>query len=160
MGGTESLSPPMQLAAWEDLLRLAPPRSMVTLWLPRFEELHRNHPSLPGIARVAAQLHQLADSPEAQRLAQAWIVEARGDPEAQLCRMRMWLRKGALQEACDDAIVAVQEAVDPGEALAVVVAVCQEAMREQAPGAAEAARLLVHQFQSLQLDRVDAGGRR
>jgi serine/threonine protein kinase len=143
------LSPSMQLAAWEDLLRLAPPRAIVQLWLPRFEQLRAEHPNLPGITRAAALLHRLADSPDAARLAQAWVVAADGDPEAWMCRLRAWLRQGALPEARDDAIAAVQESVDAAEALAEVVRVCEESMREVSPGVLEALRVLVQQFQAL-----------
>ncbi len=154
------LSPQMQLAAWDDLLRLSPPRSMVVLWLPRFEDLRTNHPSLPGISRIAAQLHFLADSPEAARLTQAWLLDAEGDPEAQLGRMRMSLRKGAVDEARDDGIVAVQEAIDPAATLAEVVGICRDAVRDMVPESVEAARLLAQQFQMLQVEaEQSAGGR-
>lgn len=153
------LPPAMELAAWEDLLRLSPSRDLVRVWLGRFEELRRNHPRLAGMSRVAAWMHHLADSPEAGRLANAWIAEAEGDPEAQLCRMRVALRAGALAEARDDAIVAVQESVDAPSALADVVRICQDALRESSPGAAEGVRLMAQQFQEL-IGEAAVGGRR
>ncbi len=152
------LSPAMQLAAWDDLLRLSPPRAMVGLWLKHFEELRRNHPSLPGITRIAAQLHFLADSPDAEKLAHAWVAEAEGDPEAQLWRMRVHLRQGRLEDARDDAIVAVQHAIDPQATLASVVRCCEQAGGELGSGAAEGVRLMAQQFRALQ-DGSAHGGR-
>ena len=153
------LSPAMQLAAWEDLLRLSPPRAMVALWLKPFDELHRNHKNLPGITRIAAQLHFLAGSPEAEALARAWVVEADGDPEAQLWRMRVRLRQGQFVEALDDAMVAVQQSVDRQGALDAVVRVCEETALELPDGNAEAARLLAHQFAGMLGHGTTAGGR-
>jgi hypothetical protein len=103
----------LQLAAWDDLLRLSPPRRILELVLRRFEELRLANPGLPGIARVGASL-LLAHSPEAERYMQPWIVESQGDPDAWACRLRR-LRTGELEAACDDAVVAVQRTADePG----------------------------------------------
>jgi hypothetical protein len=154
------LPPTMQLAAWEDLLRLSPPRTTIKLWLPRFEELRRDHPSLPGISAIAARMHFLAGSPDAFRLAQEWIVEAEGDPEAQLCRMQVSLRSGSLVEARDDGIVAVQDSVDSRAAIAEVVRIWEEAAPSMASGAAQAARVMARQFHELLSDDAPAGGRR
>jgi hypothetical protein len=146
------LPPMLQLAAWEDLLRVSPPRQNVALWLPRFEELRRNHPSLPGMARVAAQLHLLAQTSEARSLATAWIAEAEGDPAAWLCRMHVLLRQGELDEALDDAMVAVQRSTARGEALASVVRVCEAAAADLEPGARDAVLAMAQRFRA-----VDAG---
>jgi serine/threonine protein kinase len=154
------LSPTMQLAAWENLLQLSPPRSIVQLWLERFEQLHTEHPSLPGIARVAAQMHVLAESPKAAAMVQAWVVEADGDPEAQLWRMRAALRAGNFDDARDDAIVAIQEAVDPLETLGIVVRLCNDALAELPPHANESVQVLVRQFQALQTEGFAPVGRR
>jgi len=143
------LAPAMQLAAWEDLLRLQPPRSMLALWLPRFSLLHRDHPRLPGIARVAAQLHLLAESPDAERFARDWVVDAQGDPEALLCRMRVGLRQGDIVGARDDAIVAIQAAVDAQDTLAGVLATWREALAGLDGAAAAAAREVIAQFEAL-----------
>ncbi|MBX3465203.1 MAG: serine/threonine protein kinase [Planctomycetes bacterium] len=144
------LPPGVQLAAWDDLLRLAPRRQTVALWLPRFEELRRQHPSLPGMLRVAAQLHQLADSETAPALTQAWFVEAEGDPEAQLWRMRAALRRGAIEAARDDAMIAVQESVDRALAIDQVVRICQEIGPVLEPGLAEGAQVIAQLFRALQ----------
>jgi serine/threonine protein kinase len=154
------LPPGLELAAWDDLLRLSLPRSVVQLWLGRFEQLRADHPNLPGIARVAACLHEVAGSPDALRLADAWIVQADGDPEAWLCRFRVRLRLGQLAEARDDAIIAVQESIDAGEGLAAVGRALQAAMRDLAPGTLEAARVLQQQFQALADGLSVVGGRR
>ena len=155
------LAPAMQLAAWECLLLLSPPRSMVLSWLGRFGELLGAHPNLPGIARVAAQLHLLADSPEAEEHVAHWIRECDGDPTAHLWRLRMHLRKGALAEGCDDAMVAVQQSVAPAETLREVLRLYEEAAPHLESGDEEAARSLLAQFRTL-LDRglVPDGGYR
>lgn len=155
------LAPAMQLAAWDDLLRLSPPRSLLALWLPRFELLHRDHPRLPGIARVAAELHLMADSPDAERFAGAWVVEAQGDPEAMRCRMRAALKRGLVGDAADDAAVAVQQAVDPGEMLATVIGDWREALPRLASTEQPKAQQVLQQLEALPRDGfVPAGARR
>jgi hypothetical protein len=152
------LSPALQLATWDDLLRLAPKREKLKLWLPRFEELRRNHPGLRGMLSVAARMHLLAGSPDAGKCVREWIVEAEGDPEAQLCRMRLLLRGGALEEARDDAMVAVQESVARAETLREVIRICEDSQGELDPGAAEGVRLMVKQFHALQAAGASAEG--
>ncbi|MBL8730389.1 MAG: serine/threonine protein kinase [Planctomycetes bacterium] len=143
------LPPRVQLATWEDLLRLSPRRQTLAVWLPRFEELRRQYPSLSGMLRTAAQLHQLAGTESAAALTQAWFVEAEGDPEAQLWRMRASLRRGAIEEARDDAMIAVQESVDRRETIDQIVHACQELGPELEPGIAEGAQVLAQLFRSL-----------
>ncbi|MBL9077911.1 MAG: serine/threonine protein kinase [Planctomycetes bacterium] len=145
----QPLPPLVQLAAWEDLLRLRPRRQTIAVWLPRFDELRRQYPSLPGMLRVAAQLHQLADTPVANDLTQAWFVDAAGDPEALLWRMRAALRRGGVVDARDDAMVAVQESVDRGATIGQVVRVCGELAPELEPAAAAATRQLAAEFAAL-----------
>jgi serine/threonine protein kinase len=149
------LAPRVQIAAWDDLVRLAPRRQTLAVWLPRFEELRRQYPSLAGMVRTAAQLHQLAGTESAAPLTQAWFVEAEGDPEAQLWRMRASLRRGAIEEARDDAMIAVQESVDRQETIEQIVRACQDLGPELDPGVAEGAQLLAQLFRSL---RGAAGG--
>jgi len=144
------LPPLVQLAAWEDLLRLSPRRQTLVVWLPRFEELRRQYPSLPGMLRTASQLHQLAGTESAAALTQAWFVEAEGDPEAQLWRMRASLQRGAMEAARDDAMIAVQESVDRDQTIDQIVRVCQELGPELDPGVAEGAQVLARLFRSLQ----------
>lgn len=151
------LAPLLQLAAWEDLLDLQPPGALVAQWLPRFEELRRNHPSLPGIARAAAQLHFLAGEADAPALTDAWFADADSDPEALLWRMRVRLRNGALADASDDAVAAVQESVAPEQALRDVVQVWQEGTGSLESGFAEAARVMQRKFRDL-LERSTAAG--
>ena len=156
----QPLSPAMQRAAWDDFVRLQPAREKMLLWLPRFEEFRRNHPGLSGLARTAAQLHLLAGSGEALAHANAWVIEADGDPRAQLCRMQCQLRLGALAEARDDAIVAVQSSIMPQAALADVVRLCQDCAPWLQGADLEGLRILTQQFRGL-LDRGIAphGGR-
>ncbi len=151
----------LQLLAWEHLLRLQPAREKVAIWLPRFEELRRNFASLPGLARTAARMHLRAGSPLALELANAWVVESDGEPEAQLCRMQCQLRLGALEQARDDAIVAVQESVAPTATLTEVVRLCQEAAPVLPAGETEGLLLLVQQFRRLLERGIELpGGRR
>ncbi|MBZ0153129.1 MAG: serine/threonine protein kinase [Planctomycetes bacterium] len=154
----QPLAPSLQLAAWDDLLSLSPTRDMMRLWLARFEELRLNHPGLPGLARVAARVHALARSDEALALAQQWLLEADGDPEAQLCRMGVLLRAGRVGEAMDDAMVAVQSSVVPTATLREVVRTCNEVLAETPAAAATPVRGLAERFRAL-LDGPQAGGR-
>jgi hypothetical protein len=130
---------------------------LVAQWLPRFEELRRNHPSLPGIARAAAQLHFLAGEADAPALTNAWFAEADSDPEALLWRMRVRLRNGALPDASDDAVAAVQESVAPEQTLRDVVQVWQEGAGNLEGGFAAAARIMQRKFRDL-LERGTAVG--
>ncbi len=145
-----SLSPQLQLAAWEDLLRIAPPRQMASLWLQRFDELRRSYPNLSGMPRLAAQMHVLAQSPEAERLLDGWVADAEGDPEAHLLRMRWRLRAGRLEPALDDAMLAAQLAVLRDETLLAIVAICDEVAQELGTGVRESVIALGQSFRGLQ----------
>lgn len=118
------LPPTLQLAAWGALLQLVPKRETVALWLPRFEELARSHPNLPGLLPIAAQIHLLAGSVKTAELIDAWMVEADGEPDVQFARMQLRLRDADFTGALDDAMVAVQASVDRQMALAEVVRLC------------------------------------
>jgi serine/threonine protein kinase len=156
----QPLPPTAQLAAWAALLQISPSREKVQRWLRRFEELQRNHPNMPGLAAIAAKMHHLAASPDALAWAKTWVVEAEGDPEAWLTRMSCQLRAGAIEDARDDAMVAVQEAVSPTATLAEVVRLCQESAPSLDAGAAELLRLLTQRFRTLLEDAVGAEGGR
>lgn len=157
----QPLPPLLQLAAWQDLLRLEPRRELAQLWLPRFEELRRDHPGLPGLLPVTACVHLLAESPDAGSWVDRWIVEAEGDPEAQLCRMRVRLLEGRIEAARDDAIVAVQQSLVRDEALQDVVGCCAAVAGRLDPGAVEAVRLMGLDFRALlQPADAPAGGHR
>ncbi len=144
-----ALAPALQVAAWEDLLRLAPPRQMLPLWLPRFDELRRSQPNLPGMHRLAAQMHYLADSAEAQGLLDAWVAASEADPAARVLRMRHRLRSGLFDEALDDAMAAVQQAVSREETLQAIVTVCEELAPQLGSGARESALALAQSFRGL-----------
>jgi serine/threonine protein kinase/tetratricopeptide (TPR) repeat protein len=154
------LPPMLQLAAWDDLLRLSPPRRTLETLLRRFEELRQANPGLPGIARVSAWLHLRAHSPETSRFVQAWVVDSQGDPDAWLCRLRLQLRTGEFEAACDDAMVAVQNTADPDAVLGEVAQCCLEAAAESTPGHTEQVRLLAQRFQALKARREAQGGGR
>ncbi|MBL8753525.1 MAG: hypothetical protein JNK15_09505, partial [Planctomycetes bacterium] len=126
----------------------------------RFEELRLANPGLPGIARVSAWLHLLAHSPEAERFVHAWIVESQGDPDAWLCRLRLQLRAGELEAACDDAVVAVQRTADDRAVLAEIVQCCLDAEAEATPGLSEQVRILTQRFQVLLARSSGTGGGR
>jgi serine/threonine protein kinase len=145
----EPLPPMLQLAAWEALLRLSPRHQTVALWLPRFEELRRAHAGLPGMMRVAAQLHHIAGSDEASAMTQAWFAEAEGDPEAWFWRMRVSLQRGEMERARDDAMIAVQACVDRSGMLKRVVSACDEEVADLEPRNAAAVRQLAGTFRSL-----------
>ncbi|MCB9879961.1 MAG: serine/threonine protein kinase [Planctomycetes bacterium] len=156
----EPLPPGMQLTAWRCLLQLEPRRELVQLWLPRFEELLHSHPGIDGMTSVAATMYLLAGHPEARAWADRWIVEADGDPAAQLCRMRARLQEGDIEQARDDAMVAVQESLVPEATLAEVARLSLDAARELEAGASEGARLMSQQFRMLLDGVVHAGGPR
>ena len=123
-GDGQPLRPSLQLAAWESLLLLEPERETMALWLPRFEELFRNEPNLPGMLRVAARIHTRAGSSRAPDLIRSWIAAAEGEPHAQLCRMRLHLANKDFVAAMDDAMVAVQRSVNRRNACAEIVRLC------------------------------------
>ena len=152
--------PEQRLAAFERFLQLAPPRALAALWLRPFEALRRDYPNLRGMARIAAIMHVAAGSPDAPRLAESWVVTADGDPEARLFRMRASLLAGELAKARDDAMVVVQEAIEPAQAIDAVVRVCREAERGLPGGAAENARLLAQQFRDVRAELDGAGSAR
>ena len=142
----------LQLAAWEDLLRLPLPREMMPLWLPRFEELRKKEPTLPGMRRVAASVHYLAGTPEAETLIMDWLTEAEGDPAAQLCRMAYRLHAGELERALDDGMVAVQQSVAPEETLREVVRLCEDAAALADQGTRQGVLAMAQSFRWLHLD--------
>jgi serine/threonine protein kinase len=145
------LSSMLQLAAWEDLLRLPLPREMMPLWLPRFEELRKKEPNLPGMRRVAAQVHHLAGTAEADGLIMDWITAAEGDPAAQLCRMAFRLRAGELERALDDGMVAVQQSLAPEETLHEVVRLCEDAAADADQGTRQGVLAMAQSFRWLNL---------
>ncbi len=143
------LSPLLQLAAWEDLVRLAPPREMMAIWLPRFEQLRLRDPNLPGMQRIAAQVHELAGSPSALALITDWIAAAEGEPAAQLCRMRARLRAGELGDALDDGMVAVQQSVARDQTLLEVAQVCEQAAADAEQGTRQGVLAMAQSFRWL-----------
>jgi len=156
------LPPALQLAVWRDLLSLSPSPDLVRLWMPRFENLRRNHPGLPGLVPVTARMHGIAGTDEAVRWATDWIAVAQGDPRAHLCRMRALLRAGRLDEARDDAIVAVQQSISPEDTVRAVLADCADASSGLDPAAIAAVRVMGQQFAALLdggLPHFGGGGR-
>jgi serine/threonine protein kinase len=144
----------LQLAAFEDLLQLDPPRELLALWLPRFEQLRQREPGLPGMLRVAAQLHLRAGSPLAGKLITDWVAEADGDPRAQACRLQWRLRQGELPGALDDGMVVVQQSVQRAAALQWVAQLCEgEAAVGLGTEQAAAARGLARAFRDLEANR-------
>jgi hypothetical protein len=61
-------------------------------------------------------------------------------------------------KARDDAIVVVQDAIEPGPAIDAVVKVCRETERGLPGGVAESVRLLAQQFEDARAE-LAAGGR-
>ena len=132
------------------MLALRPGSAPVQLWLERFDEFRRAHRGLPGLLEVAARIHLLAGSPQALGLADQWVAAAGGDPAARLCRMEVRLIEGQLAAARDDAIAAVQGAIEPDAALRDVVALLGRSAQQAAPGVAEGLKLMRQQFLELQ----------
>ncbi len=147
------LPPSMQLAAWQRLASLAPDGALVQLWLGRFEDFRRAHAGLPGLVALAAKLHLIAESPGARGWAEQWIVESGGEPAARLCRMRALLLEDQLEAAQDDAIAAVQGAIDPEHVLSDVIRLLDQRARRAAPEVASALQRMVEGFRAA----LDAG---
>jgi serine/threonine protein kinase len=145
----QGVTPSLQLGAWRGFVSLKPRSELAALWIERFEEFHGNHQGLRGIVEVAAGMHLLAGSKEAQKWANQWVVEAEGDPAARLCRMQVMLGLGRIREATDDAIVAVQNSVDRSRTLKFVLATIYEAAEKAEPKNATGLRLMAKQFDSI-----------
>lgn len=112
-GDGDPMAPAVVLAGWELLLGLEPPPELLTLLLPRFEVLRAEHGGLDGMVRIAAQVHHRAGGPDAELLAARWVAATPRDPDALRCRMASHLRAGRIERAMDDAMTAVQVALDP-----------------------------------------------
>ncbi len=157
----QPLSPSMQLATWERLATLAPDTALVQLWLGRFEDFRRAHAGLPGLVALTARLHLMAASPDARAWAEQWIAESGGEPAARLCRMRALLLEDEIEAAQDDAIAAVQAAIEPEQALRDVIAALDRRAGSATPQAAAALQLMVEGFRAaLNAGLPDFGGGR
>ncbi|MFK7740327.1 MAG: protein kinase [Planctomycetota bacterium] len=148
-GEERMLAPAIELAAWRELVRLQPKASLARLWLPRFLEFQGDNPGLPGLVEVAAQFRLLANAADAVEWVDRWIAVADGDPLAQLARMRVMLRRDRLQRAQDDAIVAMQNAIEPDAILAEVVQELSSAAQSAEPGSMEALQGMIARFRAL-----------
>lgn len=143
------LSPVSQLQVWRQLVQLRPKRAVARLWLPRFVEFQRDHPGLPGLVEVAARMHLLAETDDATMWVERWTEVAMGDPKAQLARMELKLRAGKRDLAIDDAIVAVQNAIDPEAVVAEIVRSLDAAAQTATSSGAGELRGIIDQFRSL-----------
>lgn len=139
----------MQLAAWRALVILEPAPNLAKLWLGRFREFLSIYPGLPGVLDVAARMHLLAESSEAEEWANRWVVEAGTDPSARLCRMAVLLRQGKVSEAVDDGMVAVEHSLDADTALRQIVRLAGEAASVADPGSHDGLRAMASSFQRL-----------
>ncbi len=144
-----ALPPAMQLAAWRALVILEPAPNLAKLWLGRFREFLSIYPGLPGVLDVAARMHLLAESSEAEEWANRWVVEAGTDPSARLCRMAVLLRQGKVSEAVDDGMVAVEHSLDADTALRQIVRLAGEAASVADPGSHDGLRAMASSFQRL-----------
>lgn len=152
------LSPELQLATWRRLLALEPKAALVQLWLGRFDEFRRENPGLRGVLELAARMHLLAASDQARIWADRWVATDGRDPAALLCRMQVNLLEGSLPEAQDDAIVAVQRAIEPDQAMRQVIQLIEEQVARAAPGASEAMKVMGRRFRDLLGEREPAQG--
>ncbi|MEC8253608.1 MAG: serine/threonine-protein kinase [Planctomycetota bacterium] len=157
----EPLSAELQLATWRCLLALEPKSALIQLWLGRFDEFRSENPGLRGVIEVAARMHLLAASDEARFWADRWVATAGRDPAALLCRMQVNLVEGLLPAAQDDAIAAVQRAIEPTQALRQVIQLVEEQVARAAPGAAAGMAEMAASFRDLLAGRASAakGGR-
>ena len=144
-----ALPPAMQLAAWRALVTLQPAPNLAKLWLGRFKEFLSIYPGLPGVLDVAARMHLLAESNEAEQWASRWVIEEGSDPDARLCRMAVLLRQGKVSEAVDDGMVAVEHSLDADTALQKIVRLAGEAASVAEPGSHEGLRAMASSFQRL-----------
>jgi serine/threonine protein kinase len=143
------LLPAVQLSAWRALISLRPTSTLTKLWLDRFREFYRLHPGEPGVVEVAALMHSLAESTEALDWASLWVVEADGDPDAFMCRLKVLIRMGRLSEARDDAIVIAQNSPNRVPAMLRIVAELRDAAQAAGPATAEGLMLMASQFHEL-----------
>lgn len=150
----------VQLAAWRALVTLRPTSTLANLWLDRFREFHRLHPGEPGIVEVAARLHSLARSPDSLQWASAWVVDANGDPDAYMCRLKVLARMDRLPEVMDDATVITQNSGHKIEAMLGIVKELEEASKQATQTSAEGLRSMADQFQNLIKEAVARNGGR
>ena len=154
------LPPAVQLSAWRALTSLRPTSMLTNLWLDRFNEFHRLHPGEPGIVEVAARMHSLANAMEALQWANSWVVEADGDPDALMCRLKVLARMGRLSEARDDAIVIAQNSPNQIPAMLRIVTAFKDAAQAAVPVTAEGLMSMADQFQVLVQEAMErAAGR-
>ena len=72
--------------------------------------------------------------------------------------MQVNLLEGSLPEAQDDAIVAVQRAIEPDQAMRQVIQLIEEQVARAAPGASEAMKVMGRRFRDLLGEREPAQG--
>ena len=145
----QPLSPELQLATWRCLLSLKPKAELVELWLPRFDDFQRDNSGLNGVLEVAARMHLMAGSSEARAWSDRWVAAAGGDPAARICRMQVRLLSGEVPQAQDDAIVAVQAAIEPERALRNVLKLVDGYADRPDFSAADGARSMANTFRDL-----------
>jgi len=145
-----SMSPRLQLASWDALLSLSPPRSLLEpLLAHRFEDMRNQHAGLPGLARTSALIHVETHSDIADALVSEWIAEAVDDPEAMFARLTLELRSSDMDGALDAAMAAVQNAADRSVALERVGVMCETAALTAAVYASARMRALARMFRAV-----------
>jgi hypothetical protein len=77
------------------------------------------------------------------------VVEADGDPDALMCRLKVLARMGRLSEARDDAIVIAQNSPNQIPAMLRIVTAFKDAAQAAVPAVAEGLMSMASQFQVL-----------
>ncbi len=104
----------MQMRAWNSLLDLDPPPSLLRRLGSSLEELLARAGNDPIALEIKAKLELRISEPAiALQAAEEWVQAEADNPSAYLCRFRCHLRLWNLPGAQEDAVLAFQYAVDP-----------------------------------------------
>ena len=144
------MTPRLELAAWDALLSLSPPRSVLEMLLvSRFEEMRSRNAGLDGLVRTAALMHVGARTAQAVELVNQWVAEFPDDPEAWFARLALAIDVGDKASVLDAAMLAVQNSADRALALHEVIARLERAAVGAAGGVADELQALADQFREV-----------
>ena len=144
------LSPRLELASWNALLSLSPPRSLLDLLLEsRFEAMSSRNAGLTGLVRTTALMHVGAQTNTAVELVGRWVEEAPDNPEARFTQLALAIEVGDMTGALDAAMLAVQNSADRALALGDVIAMCEEAAPNAGSEVAAELRVMADSFRAV-----------
>ena len=144
------MTPRLELAAWDALLSLSPPRSVLEMLLvSRFEEMRSRNAGLDGLVRTAALMHVGARTAPAVELVNQWVAEFPDDPEAWFARLALAIDVGDKASVLDAAMLAVQNSADRALALHEVIVRLERAAVGAAGGVADELQALADQFREV-----------